>query len=557
MPAIEFPKGLTETENLPKTKRTLINCFNNGQGQVISRPGISSIATTGRVARGQFVWNGSLYQIQSEELHKITNVTTGASTNLGTIAGSEPVFTAIGFNTATLVVKGGKLYTLDTSDTLIDISGNANFVPCDSLAHINGRFVYIPSNGDPAFFSDVGAAGTVQALSFFDAEELPDKNNNVFNFKNTLYIMGTDSIELFRDTGASPNPFGRISGARLTTGFIGGLLEYNETFLFIGREKDQSAGIYALGSGVAPKISNSAIDLILAGFTEAQMARATTGRFKWRGYDIAYFTILTTSFAFFGGNWFELTTLVDSVPGVWQGGFITQFEETYFTADKGNIGKLAKVNNDYGNRIERIIELGFQDSNNDRFTCQSIELAVSQGFNVASAAEIAAAMAFDIPFFDCVLLSSFTNTITKVLRNDGKEVKQNRIHVTIKDLTFTGTITGTRLQLTDDGGVTWKTGANDYRYAEVDQSGFVNPVDVDGLKILTNTVPTHASFELHGMSLLVPTMFRASDMTISTTIVKQISGVRKAAEANNGFRVIFDGTSVDITGGTMYVGYWD
>lgn len=385
MPAIELPKGLTETEDMPRTKRNLVNCFNNNRGQILTRPGITSITTTSRVARGQFVWNGSLYQIQSEQLHKITNVTTGASTNIGTIAGTAVVRTEIGFNTATMVVKGGNLYTLDKSDVLVDISGNANFVPCDALAHINGRFVYIPTSGDPAFFSDVGAAGTVQVLSFFDAEELPDKNNNVFNFKNTLYIMGTDSIELFRDTGASPNPFGRISGARITNGFIGGLLEYNETFLFIGREKDQSASIYALGSGLAPKISNDAIDLILANFTDDQMADAVTGRFKWRGYDIAYFTIQNTSFAFFGGNWFELTTLENSVPRVWQGGFINQFEGIYYTAYQDKIGKLAKVSTDYGERIERIIDLGFQQDNNDFFVCQSVELTVPQGFNSADA----------------------------------------------------------------------------------------------------------------------------------------------------------------------------
>jgi len=386
MPAIEFPKGLTEVEDLPKTRQTLVNCFNDTEGHVISRPGISSIlADTGRVARGQFVWNGSLYQVQSTELHKITNLTTGASTNVGTIAGIEGISVAIGFNDAVIVVKGGAIYTLSKADALTDISGNANFVPCNAVAHINGRFVYIPSDGDPAFFSDIGAAGTVQVLSFFDAEELPDANNTVFNFKNTLYIMGTDSIELFRDTGASPNPFGRISGARITNGFIGGLIEYNETFLFIGREKDQGPSIYALGSGLSPKISNSAVDIILANHTEAQMAAAITGRFKWRGYDIAYFTILNTTIAFYAGNWFELTTLVDNIPTVWQGGFVNQLNGTYYTAHQGKIGKLAKVNTDYGGDLERVLDLSFQHPNNDFFTVQSVEMAVSQGLNSAAA----------------------------------------------------------------------------------------------------------------------------------------------------------------------------
>ena len=384
MPRIELPKGLVRSENLPQTRQSLTNCFNNGLGQVIARPGINQLNTTGNVARGQFVWNGNIYQVVSESLIKITNTTTGAFSTIGTIAGNEVIDTAVGFNDAVIVVKGGAIYSLSKTDVLTLISGNANFKPCVAVTHINGRFVYIPSDGSPAFFSDVGAAGTVQVLSFFDAEKLPDKNNTVFNFKDTLFIGGTDSFELFRDTGASPNPFAPITGATIFNGFIGGLIEYNETFLFIGREKDQGFGIYAIGSGIAPKISNEAIDLILATYTQAELILAIGGRVKWRGYDIATFALARDSFGFFGGEWFLLESIKNGVSVPWGGGFINQFENDYFTAFEDKIGKFAKVNTDYGDKITRIIDVTFSDENNDWFTCQSIELGIAQGFNTVA-----------------------------------------------------------------------------------------------------------------------------------------------------------------------------
>jgi len=385
MARIPFPVGLAGSENLPRTRRTLQNCFNNLDGKILSRPGITQLNTTGRIARGNFEWNGALYQVVSQDLIKITNVDTGAFTVIGTIAGPEKIETDIGFNDAVIVVKGvaGAIYTLDTSDTLTDISGNANFVPCTDLAFINGRFVYIPFDGDPAFFSDVGAAGTVQALSFFDAEELPDKNNSIFNFKNTLYIGGTDSFELFRDTGASPNPFARIQGARITNGFIGGLIEYNETFLFLGREKGQDFGIYGIGQGSAPKISTETIDLILSTYTQAELAAAVGGRLKWRGYDIATFELARDSFGFFGGNWFSLNTVSEGITKPWGGGFIAQFAGRYYTAFEDKIGVFERVNQDYGERIIRIMDTGFEQENDDFFTCQSIQMGISQGFNSA------------------------------------------------------------------------------------------------------------------------------------------------------------------------------
>jgi len=385
MTRISFPFGFEQIEDLPKTRRSLRNCFNNGEGQIMSRPGIEQIATTAGVARGQFVWQDELYQVVSEQLIKITNTDTGAFSVIGVIDGAADIDFAIGFNTAVIIVKdvAGKSYTLDKSDVLLVISGNANFVPFVSVAHINGRFIYIPFNGDPAIFSDVGAGGTIQASSFFDAEEIPDKNNSVFNFKNTLYIGGTDSFELFRDTGATPNPFQRITGARITNGFIGGLIEYDNTFLFIGRKTDQDFGIFSIGQGVAPKISNEAIDLILSTYTTTELSNAVGGRFIWRGYDIATFSLSRDSFGFFNGNWFILDSAVGGSLDRWAAGFITQKDGVYFTAFSDKIGKLAKINSDYGENIARVIDVGFQQEDNKFFSAQSIEIGISQGLNAS------------------------------------------------------------------------------------------------------------------------------------------------------------------------------
>lgn len=377
---VEFPKGLMGTEGLPRTRRRLENCWWH-EGKIIGRPGIRELNTTGKIARGSFVWNDSLYNVTSQKLIKITDTETGVFDTIGTIGGVTGVETDVGFNDAVIVVRNGPIYALSKTDALIEISDNDNFVPCRDVAHINGRFVYIPFDGSPAFFSDVGQAESVQAESFFDAETLPDKNNSVWNFKDTLYIGGTDSIELFQDTGASPNPFQRVNRGRITNGVIGGVLDYNETFLFVGREEDQSAGIYAIGQGYAPKISNETVDLILDGYTQSELESAIPGRLKWRGDDIATFTFPRDSLGYFAGNWFVLSTLDDGRTVPWKAGFITQYENRYYTAFEDKIGIFENRNTDYSDRVPRIIDLGYEQENNDDFSCQSLDLGISQGFS--------------------------------------------------------------------------------------------------------------------------------------------------------------------------------
>lgn len=388
MEPVELPLGLDGSEDLPRTKRGLQNCFNNGKGEVITRPGISSLTTTGKVARGSFTWNNALYQVVSQSLIKITNTATGAHSTIGTIEGPEPIATAVGFNEAVIVVKGGKSYTLDDSDTLADTSSNSNFVPFVDVDHIDGRFIYIPADGSPAKVSDVGDGGTIGGLAFFDAESLPDKNNAVDNFKNTLLIGGTDSFEPFRASGIGPIWFQRVPGGRIEVGYIGGKLKYRiaeqDALLCIGRKTGQSPRIYAIDPGQAIAISNPAIDLILSTYTQTELAEAIAGRVEWRGYDIATFSLRRHSFGFYAGQWFSLDTVFDGVSRPWGAGYITQFGGEYFTAYADKIGKFGKVNTDYGNPITRIIDIGFNHPRGNWFGCHAVELGISQGYNAAA-----------------------------------------------------------------------------------------------------------------------------------------------------------------------------
>ena len=394
MPRLPFPTGYEGSVKLPRTWTSLVNCWSNGKGQLIGRPGIFELNTADDSARGAFEWNGSPYQVFGTSLIKITNTTTGAFSTIGTIAGAQVIETAVGFTEAVIVARGGNIYTLDKSDVLTDISGNANIKPSVDVTAINQKFVYIPADGSPAFFSDVGDAGSVQVLSFFDAEELPDKNVASFNLGNTLYILGEQSIELFSDTGESPNPFQRIPRSRINVGFIGGMLDYGDSCTFIGRETNHDRGIYQVAGGRAQKISNERLDGLLSDYTIADLGNATPARYQWDGFDVLSWTLKNDSFGFVDGKWHILQSLENNEPKPWGGGYIMQCQGEYFTAFGQKIGKLQEINTDYGENIPRIIDMGFEDPEADWFACQRAELGISQGFN-GSDASVAVFMSRD------------------------------------------------------------------------------------------------------------------------------------------------------------------
>jgi hypothetical protein len=383
MAKIEMPLGLAGSADLPRTLQGLRNCFNNQEGLIIGRDGITSKGTTEGFARGSFLFEGSLYAVTGTKLIKYTDVSTGAYTIIGDIAGSDHVRVAVDFSGAAIVVKNGAIYTLSPSDVLVDVSANPNFVACVDVAVIDGIFVYIPADGSPAFFSDVGAAGTVQGTSFFDAESLPDKNKAVIAIRGTLLILGENSIEPFRNLGTPVNPFGRVQGGRVDYGYLGGLLEYADTFVFIGRKKGQGPGIYAFQQGAAQKLSNERIDTLLKTYTETELDEAIAARVEWKGYDIATFSLREDSFGLYRQQFFPLDAVREGVSRPWGGGFIIQYQLKYYSFFQGNFGLFEGVNTDYGDPLTRTIDLVVNEPDGKRFTCSRVELGISQGLNPA------------------------------------------------------------------------------------------------------------------------------------------------------------------------------
>jgi hypothetical protein len=357
--------------------------------------GISSVTDNGGIA--VFNHSGTSPQL-GQEVTISGYITNTAYNTTGTVTArtaSNFEISAIAFGTDEAVGSyvGQASFTISsitfgTSETvgffasiLTNILGNANFRTCVSVTHKDNRFIYCPADGSPVFFSDVGDAGSVQVASFFDAEQLPDENNQVWTLKNILFITGTDSIEQFQNRGTTPVPFVRSDAGAIDAGFIGGALEYRNTFLFVGRDKNQDFGIYSIGSGIAPKISNKAIDTILGTYTINELSEAVASRVKWEGDDIATFTFRRDSFGFFNGEWFRLDTLINGTSRPWRAGFITEFAGDYYTAFENKIGIFQDLNTDYGERTIRVIQFGIKQPNDDWFRVQSVTLGISQGFN--------------------------------------------------------------------------------------------------------------------------------------------------------------------------------
>lgn len=351
MTAIPMPSGIVGTTLVPKRQEYLVNMY-AADGYLSRRPGIqdveSSIVGTCRGSatwyvdeNAYFVVGTTLYQLgENETLFPI-----------GQIPGAGDVVFSLGQVQLVILVKGSSAYSYDPTNGLLPIS-DIDYLPSDSVDFIDGRHVFIPSDGSPAFYTNVDQ---VTIDGFFDAEELPDLNRVCINISNNLYIGGSDSFEIYRTTRDANNPFLRREGARIDSGYVSGIERYKSSFMFIGRDRDQSYAIHLMAQGSTQIMSNEAINELLNSYSKSDLLSVNSFSFVWNKHYFVGWNLPDKTIVFVDGNFIYFDSVLDpEIIGRWTGRSVTFAHGRYYLGDNigGRIGKIVDSPLEYNQKVE-------------------------------------------------------------------------------------------------------------------------------------------------------------------------------------------------------------
>lgn len=375
MASIPLPKGISGIKNFPKLKEYYINMM-PFEGGAICTPGLTDFASCASVCRGAVTWmqDELRYQVSGTVLERV--LANGTVENLGTIEGTEDVFFSQGQVELVIGVKGGKGYSYHFQTGLSEIT-DVDYLPSVDADFIDGRHVFIPADGSPAFYSEVDAASNIDGLAFFDAEELPDKNKCTINTSNQLYIGGTDAFEVFRTNIDPDTVFTRRDGGRVDVGFVAAKTRFSNTFAFLGRKREEGFRFYAMGSGVAQGFSNPAIDeLINEEYTLDELKTCTAERYEYKGYEVLSFTLPRHTLSFANGEWFYQDSSIDGTTSPWRAKGISHAYGKYLCGDRieGRVGTIDPANGEYGQDFEFELQTFARTERNAFFKVAKLEL---------------------------------------------------------------------------------------------------------------------------------------------------------------------------------------
>lgn len=276
---IDFATGFYQSSSKPLASQECVNWYvqtPQTQGALNSSalfytPGIVLMVTLpDGPNRGFDLFDGDLYVVSGGSFFKIDS--SFAFTTLGSITGTGRCSLTNNGTTIAIQVPGGDGYFYDKTNGLQLItdptyqSFQAQEEGVSAVTSKDGFFVY--TTKFEFFLSSLvteNGGRNFNGLQFGTAEIKPDPNVRPANIKNELHILGTDTIELFQNTGGSGQPFQRIQNATLDKGIVArfGLIEHDNSYFFLGGGKGEGVSVWRGGPGAAQKVSTAAIDLLL------------------------------------------------------------------------------------------------------------------------------------------------------------------------------------------------------------------------------------------------------------------------------------------------------
>lgn len=277
MPRIPFALQSYRHRSVPVSAQRLINWFpeqepRDAKAPVICMPTPGLVEffepEVGALTRGLHVMGSYLYGVIGQAVWRID--VNGDGLNLGNItSGGAVSMDDNGLQLVIVVPETGEAWVVTTS-TLTQIS-DPDFLGATAVTCVDGFHVFSRPNSTQFFISDLNDATAYDPLAFASAEGSPDNLIAPMRVGRELWLFGERSTEIWSNTGGSPMPFSRITGAYVDRGIAArfSLATRNNQVLWLGEDRV----VYRNDGANPTRISTHAIEQAFAGYDTVSDAR--------------------------------------------------------------------------------------------------------------------------------------------------------------------------------------------------------------------------------------------------------------------------------------------
>ncbi len=411
MPATAWPQfvgGLSTSRSPTMDAEQCTNLYaatvesqtNVKQKVLFSTPGLAPLLEVGTTScRGMFSQDGRTWAAVGALVYEL-DLTANTATLIGTIADDgDPVSWASNGRGGEqlLLVGGGEVKVFDL---LTNVLSAPIVLPLTNLpvqcAFLDGYFLLLEADTVRCWFSALEDGEMWDALDFFARSQVSDNLVAMTVLRDRVWVLGSESTELFFDSGDADVPFVPYPGAIIHTGISGPWAWATDgQFLYWLATSDQGQGYFVQASdGQVQTISTDSIDFAISGATTFSDVEALS--YFDEGHQFLVWTLpscgtcgLTLAYDP-GQQLFHQRAFFDQTLGIftrWQVRGIASTEHGLICGDysSGDVYRLSlDTFTDNGNAIRRVRRAPYLSPNAEIAFVDQVELGAQVGVGLNS-----------------------------------------------------------------------------------------------------------------------------------------------------------------------------
>lgn len=239
-------------------------------------PGLAEFSNIGGFPiRGLFqATNGRGFAVSGSQLYEISQ--SGTSTSRGTLDQSSGIVSMAENGFQLCICDGTSLYIFTYATNVFQKVTDVDLPLVGTVTFIDGYFVINRNNTGSFYISALYDGTSWNALDFATAESSPDDLVRVYNAIGQLWLLGTETSEVWTNTGNSGFPFQRIAGAKMEIGCLAphSVVELDNSLFWLGADKFGRGIVYQTRGFTPRRISNAPIERIIQDASDLENVRA-------------------------------------------------------------------------------------------------------------------------------------------------------------------------------------------------------------------------------------------------------------------------------------------
>jgi hypothetical protein len=237
------------------------------------------------------------FVVSGTQLYKIDNAYT--ATLIGTVAGTGPVSIADN-GTQLFIAANGPSYIYNNTTNAFGQITDPDFPGAVTVAYLDGYFVFNEPNSQKMWITQLLDGTSIDPLDFASTEGSPDGLVAVLSNFREIWAFGTNSIEVWYDSGASDFPLQRIQGAFNELGCAApySIAKVDNGLFWLGRDRRGQGIVYQANGYSGQRISTHAVEWQIQQYADLTDAIAYTYQQDGHSFYVLIFPTANTTWVY-------------------------------------------------------------------------------------------------------------------------------------------------------------------------------------------------------------------------------------------------------------------